>query len=115
VIGNWSYGPKRNTSAILLDMNPDLRMAVNVRHATEHLGDKVVDLHVRRVGSGHMRAVESVATSESKRDSRFYHAALQHVRADTESDYSYNRVAGHQPRNAPLVEVCAEMRQVASP
>ncbi|WP_454862688.1 CDF family Co(II)/Ni(II) efflux transporter DmeF [Paraburkholderia fungorum] len=76
VIANWSYGLMRDTGAILLDMSPDRRMAENVRHAIEDRGDKVFDLHVWRVGPGHMSAVVSVATSESRRDSRFYHAVL---------------------------------------
>jgi cation diffusion facilitator family transporter len=77
VIANWSYGLMRDTGAILLDMSPDRRMAENVRHAIEDRGDKVVDLHVWRVGPGHMSAVVSVATDESQHDSRFYHAALK--------------------------------------
>lgn len=77
VIANWSYGLMRDTGAILLDMNPDRRMAENVRHAIEDRGDRVVDLHVWRVGPGHMSAVVSVATSESQRDSRFYHTVLE--------------------------------------
>jgi hypothetical protein len=77
VIANWSYALMRDTGAILLDMNPDRRMAENVRHVIEDRGDKVVDLHVWRVGPGHMSAVVSVATSESQRDSRFYHAMLE--------------------------------------
>ena len=77
VIANWSYGLMRDTGAILLDMSPDRRMAENVRHAIEDRGDKVVDLHVWRVGPGHMSAVLSVATNESQHDSRFYHAALK--------------------------------------
>jgi len=76
VIANWSYGLMRDTGAILLDMSSDRRMAENVRHAIEDRGDKVVDLHVWRVGPGHMSAVVSVATSESQRDLRFYHAVL---------------------------------------
>jgi cation diffusion facilitator family transporter len=77
VIANWSYGLMRDTGAILLDMNPDRRMAENVRNAIEDRGDKVVDLHVWRVGPGHMSAVVSVATGEPQRDSRFYHAVLE--------------------------------------
>jgi cation diffusion facilitator family transporter len=80
VIANWSYGLMRDTGAILLDMSPDRRMAENVRHAIEDRGDKVVDLHVWRVGPGHMSAVVSVAASESQRDSRFYHAVLERFR-----------------------------------
>jgi cation diffusion facilitator family transporter len=77
VIANWSYGLLRDTGAILLDMNPDRRMSENVRHAIEDCGDKVVDLHVWRVGPGHMSAVVSVVTNEPQRDSRFYHAVLE--------------------------------------
>jgi cation diffusion facilitator family transporter len=77
VIANWSYGLMRDTGAILPDMNQDRRMAEDVRHAIEDRGDKVVDLHVWRVGPGHMNAVISVATNESQRDSRVYHAVLE--------------------------------------
>jgi cation diffusion facilitator family transporter len=77
VIASWSYGLMRDTGAILLDMNSDQRMAEYVRHAIEDLGDKVVDLHVWRVGPGHMSAVVSVATGKPQRDSRFYHAVLE--------------------------------------
>jgi cation diffusion facilitator family transporter len=80
VIANWSYGLMRDTGAILLDMSPDRRMAENVRQAIEDRGDKVVDLHVWRVGPGHMSAVVSVATNEAQRDSRFYHAVLGHFK-----------------------------------
>ncbi|RKT22185.1 cation diffusion facilitator family transporter [Paraburkholderia sp. RAU2J] len=77
VIANWSYGLMRDTGGILLDMNPDRKMADNVRHVIEDNGDKVLDLHVWRVGPGHMSAVVSVATSESQRNPGFYHAALK--------------------------------------
>jgi Co/Zn/Cd efflux system component len=77
VIANWSYGLMQDIGAILLDMSTGWRMANNVRHAIEERGDKVVDLHVWRVGPGHMSAVISVATNESQRDSRFYHAVFE--------------------------------------
>lgn len=77
VIANWSYSLMRDTGAILLDMSPDQRMTENVRHAIEDTGDKVLDLHVWRVGPGHMSAAISVTTSEARHDSRFYHALLQ--------------------------------------
>ncbi|WP_256936085.1 CDF family Co(II)/Ni(II) efflux transporter DmeF [Caballeronia sordidicola] len=77
VIANWSYGLMRDTGAILLDMSPDQRMAENVRHAIEGNGDKVVDLHVWRLGPGHMSAVVSLTTNLPQHDSRFYHAILE--------------------------------------
>jgi cation diffusion facilitator family transporter len=77
VIANWSYGLMHDTGAILLDMSPDRRMADNVRHAIEDNGDKVLDLHVWRLGPGHMSAVVSVATGEPQRSPGFSHAALK--------------------------------------
>lgn len=77
VIANWSYGLMRDTGGILLDMNPDRKMADNVRQVIEDIGDQVLDLHVWRVGPGHMSAVVSVATSEPQRSPGFYHATLK--------------------------------------
>lgn len=81
VIANWSYGLMRDTGGILLDMNPDRRMADSVRHVIEDNGDKVLDLHVWRLGPGHMSAVVSVVTTETQRSPSFYHAALKRFKA----------------------------------
>ncbi|MDP9581139.1 UNVERIFIED_ORG: cation diffusion facilitator family transporter [Burkholderia contaminans] len=80
VIANWSYGLMRDTGGILLDMNSDRRLTDNVRDAIEGVGDRVGDLHVWRLGPGHMSAVVSVATADPKRDARFYHGVLQRFR-----------------------------------
>ncbi|ONP61083.1 cation transporter [Burkholderia cenocepacia] len=77
VIANWSWGLMRDTGGILLDMNPDKRMADNVRHLIEENGDTVLDLHVWRVGPGHMSAIVSVATGDVQRNPGFYRAALK--------------------------------------
>jgi cation diffusion facilitator family transporter len=63
VIANWSVGLLRDTGAILLDRNPDPRMAERVRIAIESEGDRVTDLHLWRLGPGHLGAIISVATS----------------------------------------------------
>jgi cation diffusion facilitator family transporter len=65
VIANWSVGLLRDTGAILLDRNPDPRMAERVRTAIESEGDHVTDLHLWRLGPGHLGAIVSVATSET--------------------------------------------------
>ncbi|WP_322013610.1 CDF family Co(II)/Ni(II) efflux transporter DmeF [Paraburkholderia sp. J12] len=77
VIANWSWGLMRDTGGILLDMNPDRRMAENVREVIENNGDTVLDLHVWRIGPGHMSAVVSVVTPDARRSPSFYHAALK--------------------------------------
>ncbi|WP_321783672.1 CDF family Co(II)/Ni(II) efflux transporter DmeF [Burkholderia pyrrocinia] len=76
VIANWAYGLMRDTGGILLDVNVDRKLADNVRRAIETLGDKVNDLHVWRVGPGHMSAIVSVETGDTARDARFYHALI---------------------------------------
>ncbi|MBU9454133.1 CDF family Co(II)/Ni(II) efflux transporter DmeF [Burkholderia multivorans] len=79
VIANWSYGLMRDTGGVLLDMNSDRRLTERVRHALEHDGDTVADLHVWRVGPGHMSAIVSVTTDDPTRDARFYHGLLKHI------------------------------------
>lgn len=80
VIANWSWGLMRDTGRILLDMNPDRRLADNMRRLIEENGDTVLDLHVWRVGPGHMSAIVSVATLDAQRNPRFYHALLKQFR-----------------------------------
>jgi cation diffusion facilitator family transporter len=77
VIANWSYGLLRDTGRILVDVSSDDSMANKVRGTVEGTGDKLLDLHVWRLGPGHFGAVVSVATSE-RRGPAFYHRLLQH-------------------------------------
>jgi cation diffusion facilitator family transporter len=76
VIANWSYGLIRDTGRILLDMNPDQGMTAKVREAIESDGDRLVDLHLWRLGPGHLGAVVSVLTNKP-RDCAFYRERLK--------------------------------------
>jgi cation diffusion facilitator family transporter len=75
VIANWSVGLLRDTGGILLDRTPDPRMAEKVRIAIESEGDQVTDLHLWRLGPGHLGAIVSVATSGA-REAAFYRRRL---------------------------------------
>jgi cation diffusion facilitator family transporter len=75
VIASWSYGLIRDTGAILLDMNPDKGMANRLREELETDGDKLADLHLWRLGPGHLGAIVSVITSK-ERDAGYYRARL---------------------------------------
>jgi cation diffusion facilitator family transporter len=79
VIASWSYGLIRDTGAILLDMNPDRGMAERVRATIERDGDRVEDLHLWRLGPGHLGAILSVVTTEP-RDAGHYRRLLRHFR-----------------------------------
>jgi cation diffusion facilitator family transporter len=75
VIANWSVGLLRDTGGILLDRTPDPRMAEKVRLAIESEGDQVTDLHLWRLGPGHLGAIVSVATA-GKREAVDYRERL---------------------------------------
>jgi len=79
VIASWSYGLIRDTGAILLDMNPDRGMAEKVRATIEHDGDRLEDLHLWRLGPGHLGAILSVVTTKP-RDADHYRRLLHHFR-----------------------------------
>jgi len=75
VIAAWSYGLVRDTGAILLDMNPDRIMAERMRAMIETDGDRLTDLHLWRLGPGHLGAIVSVAT-ERQRGPEYYRRLL---------------------------------------
>jgi cation diffusion facilitator family transporter len=79
VIASWSYGLIRDTGAILLDMNPDRGMAEKVRATIERDGDRLEDLHLWRLGPGHLGAILSVVTTKP-RDADHYRRLLHHFR-----------------------------------
>lgn len=80
VIASWSYGLIRDTGAILLDMNPDRRMADKLKQAIEGDGDRISDLHLWRLGPGHLGAILCVDTLE-RRSADFYRAKLARFRS----------------------------------
>ncbi len=79
VIASWSYALIRDTGAILLDMNPDRGMAERVRATIERDGDRLEDLHLWRLGPGHLGAILSVVTTKP-RDAGHYRRLLRHFR-----------------------------------
>ncbi len=89
VIANWSVGLLRDTGAILLDRNPDPRMAEKVRIAIESEGDRVTDLHLWRLGPGHLGAIVSIATSNQREPAHYRQrlagfADLSHVTVEVQ-------------------------------
>lgn len=95
VIANWSVGLLRDTGGILLDRTPDPHMAEKVRNIIEAEGDQVTDLHLWRLGPGHLGAIVSVATTEERgpahyrrRLARF--ADLSHVTVEVQHSHSGN-------------------------
>jgi cation diffusion facilitator family transporter len=92
VIANWSVGLLRDTGGILLDRTPDPRMAEKVRKLIESEGDQVTDLHLWRLGPGHLGAIVSVATSGTREAAHYRQrlakfADLSHVTVEVQHSH----------------------------
>lgn len=80
VISSWALGLVRDTGAILLDMIPDAGMSEKLRLTIESEGDKVVDLHLWRLGPGHLGVIMSIVTA-TQRGADYYRARLARYRS----------------------------------
>ena len=78
VIARWAWQLMRSAGAVLVDAVPDRRLVQRIRSLLEHDGDRVVDLHLWRVGPGHAAAVVSVV-SDRPRSPAEYKASLAEV------------------------------------
>ena len=78
VIARWSLGLLRDTGAVLLDAVPDKALSEGIRRALETEGDRVADLHLWRVGPGHMAAIISIV-SDHPAPPTAYKARLDHI------------------------------------
>ncbi len=75
VIAVWASGLLRDTGRVLLDITPDTVLASRIRSDVEAAGDRVFDLHLWRLGPGHLGAILSVSTAAG-RDAGYYRALL---------------------------------------
>jgi cation diffusion facilitator family transporter len=78
VIANWAYGLIRDTGGVLLDMSADKATAEELRHIIESGGDVLADLHLWRLGPGHLGAILSILTAQ-RRDVDYYRSRLSGV------------------------------------
>ena len=75
VIASWAYTLVRDTGGVLLDMQPDPGLARRAREAVQVQGDQISDLHLWRLGPGHVGAIVSVVTAQN-RGPDFYRGLL---------------------------------------
>ena len=78
VIASWSFGLMRDTAGVLLDMNPDQALTETIHGTVSAQGDRLTDLHVWRLGPGHLGAIVAVETSEA-RSPDFYREKLSRL------------------------------------
>lgn len=89
VIASWAYGLVRDTGRILLDMNPDRPLTERLRAEIEADGDRLTDLHVWRLGPGHLGAVLSVITAHNRKPEDYrerlrHFSTLSHVTVEVQ-------------------------------
>jgi len=77
VIVSWSIGLIRDAGAVLLDMNPDARLTARLRAAIERDGDALLDLHLWRLGPGHLGAILAIETASGRDVADYRRAAMQ--------------------------------------
>ena len=71
VILSWSWTLIRSAGAILLDVCPDPSMARMIATRLEQGSDRVSDLHLWRLGPGHLAAVISLVTHNPHAPERY--------------------------------------------
>lgn len=79
VIASWSYGLLRSSGAVLLDASPAPEIARRVRSLIEVDDDQITDLHLWRLGPGHVAAIVALVTHSPKSPAH-YKACLAGVR-----------------------------------
>src|SRR5690606_41174923 len=60
IIASWAVGLMRASAAVLLDTVPDQGLAIRLKERLEQGTDRVADLHLWRLGLGHLGLVASV-------------------------------------------------------
>ncbi|HEX5211203.1 MAG TPA: CDF family Co(II)/Ni(II) efflux transporter DmeF, partial [Pseudolabrys sp.] len=78
VIVSWSVSLLRSTGTVLLDMVPDRHLAGHIRDHLEIEGDRVSDLHLWRLGPGHVGLIAAVVSDHPQAPSA-YKARLEGI------------------------------------
>lgn len=92
VIARWSYGLTRDTGSILLDMDVNTPLSENIRNLLEAGGNnRILDLHLWRLGPGHFAAIISLATDtprspEDYKDQLGEIKELRHITVEVNSE-----------------------------
>ena len=71
VIMSWSWSLVRSAGAVLLDVSPDPALLAKIVARLEQCGDRISDLHLWRVGPGHMAAIVSVVSDHPETSSAY--------------------------------------------
>ena len=76
LVAQFAVSLMKTSAMTLLDMNPSRELTAEIRARLEAEGERVLDLHLWRLGPGHNAAVAVVASREP-RPAAAYHARLK--------------------------------------
>jgi cation diffusion facilitator family transporter len=96
VILSWSWTLLRSAGAILIDACPDPGLARMIASRIEQKGDRISDLHLWRVGPGHLAAIVSVV-SDDPRSPRQYKRRLSGLPGLSHITVEVERCPGNHP------------------
>jgi cation diffusion facilitator family transporter len=90
VVAIWSWTLLRSTAAVLLDMSPDPTLPQKITDRLEQNGDRIFDLHLWRVGPGHVAGIVSLVSSHPQVPSAYKSRladlrSLSHVTIEVEA------------------------------
>jgi Co/Zn/Cd efflux system component len=75
VVAGWSVSLIRATGAVLLDLSSDPGLARKIVERLERNGDRISDLHLWRVGPGHVAGIVSIV-AETPQEPAHYKSRL---------------------------------------
>jgi cation diffusion facilitator family transporter len=94
VIAAWAWGLIRSSGAVLLDLVPAPKIVDLVRERLEVEGDRLADLHLWRIGPGHIAVVAAVVSDRPQLPDA-YKARLQDVAGISHVTVEVHRCSGH--------------------
>jgi len=89
VVATWAWSLMRSAGAVLLDMSPDPVLPRMIADRLEQNGDRIFDLHLWRVGPGHVAGIVSLMSAQPQLPSAYKRRladlpALSHVTVEVE-------------------------------
>ena len=97
VIAAWAVSLLRSSAAVLLDMVPDGTLEARIRTRLEVDGDKVSDLHLWRVGPGHVAVIAAIV-SDNPQDPSVYKGRLSGLAGLSHVTVEVHPCKEHPPR-----------------
>jgi len=100
LVARFAISLLRRTSATLLDINPSAELTAEIRTRLEAEGERVLDLHLWRLGPGHHAAVAVVSTARPLPVEHYHRrlmglAGLSHVTVELRDAGHVHDHAGH--------------------